>query len=358
MAPTQSLLTGGPVFSPPIHQSCLNCWVGCKRKALYIYRYGLHPKRLPLSEAMTVGSLTHSILYHGPNHLDIAQASKNLTITELTRQITSGEDAFGDNAPRIQLIEDSWSKSCAIAQILWDRFPPNPNHKLIAGEEYLILTLPSGVRIAGTLDRIILDTSTNTYWIRDYKISGRDVSFTVAGYRWSSQPWLYKLLLENHLRQPCSGFILDIIQKPTIKLSGEDCDTVLKIGPRGGKTLVKISEPKLSNYIDRCRTWYKDRGDESCRSFCELFPPDHYLSVIRDIDTQLLQLHFLLVSDEIIDLEEWPRDITGHHCHAYERLCDYYLLCNSNPQAWRAIIEAQYRVSVPETADQEIKSEE
>jgi hypothetical protein len=334
-------------FQPVCHQSSLKCYLSCKRKFLYCYLYGLHPARPHLSPSLTVGKMVHSLLYHGPDNIGEVKEDVQESKAVLTLQMNNGQDPFGDNERKIEAMEEAFSKSVAIAKILWEKFPPNPDHVILSSEKYLQTTVDLGgfqVPIAGKLDRVIFNKKDGTYYIRDYKTTSRDVDFTLSGYRWSAQPYFYKLLAEHNYQTKFRGFILDIIQIPTIKMCGKDKDKI--INAKGKEEYV--GEPLLSNYIARCKAWYEEAGQTACRSFCEVFPAD--LSAPSDILSGLNEYSGALnLRQPYPDL--WPRDITGSHCKGFNRQCEYYSLCNLDPSAWPVLIEKDYTVQSPDIGE-------
>lgn len=348
-------------YESPLHQSALNCWLSCKRKYLFQYRLGLAPRRPSLAPSATLGSLIHSILSLGLEQATLDHLSNLSTLEFIIRE---GGDEFGDIAKRHNMMEELWSKAKVVVTILQETYPPNPKHKVIFNEQYfqadVLLPHNRTLPIGGTLDRVIHNEEDDTYWIRDYKSTSRDVLFTLTGYRWSAQLWLYKLLFELTQSKPCRGFILDIIQTPSIKLSGEDRDFAMREITKGkNKGEMKkdyIGEPLFKNYLARCKQWYTDNKDSACRSFREMFPTNSYRTIPPDLYQQL-QNYYTQTPDTICP-DVWPRDMSGSACKSYQRVCDYYTLCNTCQQAWPILMASDYIVKPPATPTDATASDE
>jgi hypothetical protein len=337
-------------FKPAISQSCVSCFCHCERRFMFTYLWGLHPKHPPLSIAMSTGSRVHELLSVGPDRISEIEEKNKVAENELVRQIDSGEDLFGENAKRIEALDDIWNKALAIANILWEKYPANPDHTII-GSEQLIQAPYGDIPLQGTLDKIISNKKDGTYYIRDYKCSSRPTEFVMTGMKWNIQSWMYKLLFELTHFVPCTGFIWDVIQVPSIKMSGADRDfTMTEIVSGKNKGEMKkeyIGEPQLKNYITRCKEWYSVNGDQSCRSFCERFPNSYYLSVPLDISSTLTRVY-----DAVLNREPhpnyWPRDVSGHSCKGFNRVCELYGLCNLDTAAWPIQIEKDFTLKNPD----------
>jgi hypothetical protein len=169
---------------------------------------------------------------------------------------------------------------------------------------------------------VVRNTETKQVWIRDYKTSGRDVQYTLAGYLFSLQCRIYRLLAHSTGYSP-EGFILDILQSPSIKFCKKD------------KT--------FDDYVKRVKLWYAEKGDKSVRSFSIRYaePP-----MPEELEKVLTFTWSYVIRPPLAHL--FRRDVTGHSCKRYERLCDYYQLCSSDEAVWPVLIASNYEVVPPE----------
>lgn len=342
--------SGMETFTAPFHQSSFCTYLSCKRKFLFRHRLCLTPKRESLKPSATLGTFIHSILALG---LKPAADAFTSNLSALESQMLDTGDEFGDLAKKYSTLKELWEKAKVVTTILLETFPPKPTHKVIFKEQYFQTTLafyPFPMIIGGTLDRVILNEEDGSFWIRDYKSTSRPIEELLAGYRWSAQLWFYKLLFELTQDKPCRGFILDVVQTPSIKLSGEDRDFTLqeitKGKNKGEPKKVYEGEPKFENYLARCKRWYADNKDSTCRSFCEMFPSRLYRTLPPDLHWNMGRACQSLPAEINPDL--WPRDMTGSACKSFSRICDYYPLCNSAQEGWPILIPADYTVTPPD----------
>ena len=141
------------------------------------------------------------------------------------------------------------------------------------------------------------------------------------------------------------GFILNIVQVPGIKFGTYDRDyteyehTFIR-GKRKGETEMRkeyTGEPTFENYLARCKEWYDSKGSEAARSFAIQYNEP---LVPRELEDVLLYVDNC--NNRVPTPENFRRDLTQGHCKAYERVCDYYPLCNTSTDAWSTIIENEY----------------
>ena len=236
------------------------------------------------------------------------------------------------------------------------------------------------IPIEGTLDEGVLDEQASCVYIRDTKTTGRPVEFTLTGYSYSLQCRLYRILIDAWLRSqketplvgvtkisdlpPTStGFILDILQKPTIRMCDKDrpfteYNAILSRGPRKGQMEVRReyaegTSPVFENYLNRCREWYKEAGSEAASSFSVAYAEAPMPSELADA---LILGYYLTAQEPIPSL--FARDITSDACTAWDRVCLYYPLCSTSEAAWPAIIESKYEQVPPPKIEEEVKDNE
>lgn len=359
-------------YVSPVHQSTVPTCEGCKRRMLFRHRWCLFLKQEALPKAASLGTMVHFLLSRPP---ETANADFIIMVegqvAELQSTIDAGEDMLGVAAGSIATLATNISKALAMVAILREKYPVPANLKSLAKELYMQapITLPDGtiVPCAAQLDSIEQDTESGRIFVRDYKTTGLPIMFTLTGYMYSIQPRLYRLLAdcwvkENTSQPEVSGYLLDILQTPDIKMCGKDKDCTesehtLTRGPRKGETEIRkdyTGEPKLENYIARCKEWYEEKGEDSVASYTIYFGEPALNTEVVDALRRTWKYASLL--EPIPD--NYPRDITASACKAYRRVCEYYPLCSTAEAAWPAIIENTYTITPPEdTPDSEPTTE-
>jgi len=363
-------------YIQPLHQSSIGTCLHCKRAYMFRYRWCIFPKQKPFAVAANQGNLLHRLIEAGPDNIEMVRTKVKERIQYLIGHIEAGEDLLGYLAQEVNELDNQFDKALVMATILWEKYPRPEHHEILAKEKSvemgLRLSRPGDpplpvdtIRLGGRLDEIVLDTKSGLIYIKDYKTSSRDVMFTLAGYHWSLQCRLYRLLAGALLQDPSfaprghtpDGFILDILQVPTISMGGGDRDYTehehtLTRGPRKGETEMRRDyegEPKFENYLQRCREWYAREGNNAVQSFAIRFTepvlPDELL-----LDLQVAAVYQVLPAG---NPGLFPRDETTSHCKYMNRICPYYDLCCTDEASWPGIIESKYEVKPPKEKKEE-----
>ena len=131
-------------------------------------------------------------------------------------------------------------------------------------------------------DMLLYHHTQNSLWIVDYKTTGISPRIRAASCPIEPQTQHYMSILHNMLQRgtlqtqydlpsdvTVGGMLHVIIRKPTISFGQADRDytldtTPLKSGPRKGEPRnekVYMGEPRIENYLERCRQWYRGEKD-------------------------------------------------------------------------------------------------
>ncbi len=362
-------------YKLPLRQSSVGTCLHCKRCFMFRSRWLLYPKNPGPRVAANLGRMVHWLLAEGPDSPpELVKNTHELQIIPLEKLITEDQDPFGEAASAIRIIHASVDKAIAVASMIWDNFPPSEDEEVIACEQHVRsgFSVPTSqgsveMELEGTLDKITRSKSSGRAWCRDFKSTSRDPNTILTGYSYSLQCRMYRLLAESFLYAAADkenpealspdanprvyGFVLDILQMPGIKMSGADRaytehEHTFTRGARKGETEMRRDhhgEPILENYITRCLQWYTDKGTKPVESHAIAYTEPIFNSELRQA---LLIANTHNVCDP--DPELFSRDTTTTHCTAWNRVCDYYPLCNSDYPAWPALMDQFYTQKTPE----------
>ena len=342
----------------PHHQSSISDCLHCKRCWMFKNRWGIKPKRRKLKTSAKLGSLAHRLLELGPEGEGQVRKEVSDRLTQIQNDIEATGDLFGNLEYEATHLQELLDKAVVMVHILWNKYPVSDSYTVLEKEKKVTVkvALPTGreVLLAGTIDEVLQNNETREIWNKDHKTTGRNIDFTLTGYQFGLQCRLYRILSAYYLNTKITGFILNILQTPTIKFGLYDRDFTeaehtFKTGKRAGETELRKTyegEPKFENYLKRCKEWYENQGIASARSFSirytEPLFPDELVAAIEDAEN----CNALKATPELFD-----RDVSGTTCKAWERVCDYYPLCKTNPAAWSDIINNEYEI-VRETEDE------
>jgi hypothetical protein len=322
----------------------VSTWGGCERYYFYRIRWGLVPKVEERKPAAKLGILFHRLTEVGPDKVDVVRKEVRDAQNELMKMVEAGEDLTGDIARTVEAMTDVFNKAVVLAKIFWDY--PVPDYLvtirdekpieldisfripcLITGDKYIALP----VKVIP--DKLQKDTRNDNIWIRDRKTTSKDVSLISAGYEWSTACRLYRIGVRKYLetignRGKLVGFILDLIQTPTIKMCGKD--------EKNAKAWNCSIEDA---YYRRVKEWYDEKGEKVLTSkgimFGEkLYPDELCRQISRADDLQNRDLQHGL----------FDRDATGTYCTRYDKQCIYYDLCSSSRGAWPGMINRRFNV--------------
>jgi|GEM_PF-2670817 len=358
---------GLETFIQPIHQSSLILWKKCPRKGFFRYRLGLVQKKAPVKEAAQLGQIVHKLLEVGPGNENSVRQWAMETVAEHIAAVEKGEDLLGQSLQAIQATEKNFNTAVMMASVFHEQYPENSNLETLCSEEYIadFFEMDSGVYwLAGTLDRGLRLKTDGTYWIKDFKTTTKDPDVKLAGYLWGPQLRMYRLLFLTYLRRTIDpealpkGFIVNLIQAPTIRMGLMDRDwimeeKVLTRGPRKGQTVsekVYDGEPKFENYLKRCKEWYAENKEgRPIRSFMMPFVEP---LVPRSFELALAEVSMWQKANcrkSLSELaEKFYPDVTGTSCSDFQSTCEYYPLCQRECVSWGHVIADQYRQETPE----------
>ncbi len=330
-----------PDFGSCVSASCIYTGRGCERCFYYRHRLGIVLKAEGHKPSARLGSLYHRLKHLGPDGVEVVRLEVVAEQKELMKQIAAGDDLVGDLARTATAMTDLYNKALVMAQIYWKNYPIPDYLESISNEELVEVDIDVPlfdgrnivVRVKSRLDKMIRDTRNNDLWIRDEKTTGRSLASVYTGYHFSVQCRLYRVVGSEVLDQPVKGFILDVTKTPGIKLSAKD---------NKNAAARKITPAKA--YLQRVEDWYKDQKEPGMDSraimFNEPVLPDE---LIRD----------LLFANDLLNRpmipESFRRDTTTKYCMRYEKVCEYYDLCNTSQAGWPGLIENKYKIREKQT---------
>lgn len=378
----------------PIRQSTCHTCHACIRKCMFRNRLGLVPNRRKFKSAAHLGTLVHRFQQVGLAAKDVAKVRQEVEkeLEPCRQAIYSNDDLFGDAARTIKAAEDNFSLAWVMAELFAEAYPTTPALQSVVKEQEVeaSITIHEGgetlpVWLAGRLDDLQQLSTDDSFWIRDFKSTSRDLDDILVGYQWGPQLRIYRILanawLHQHGReflqtrprpmQPVGmvarietrGFILNVLQRPGIILSGADRNfsvkqRVLKSGPRKGETVedkTYYGEPLFNNYLNRVRDWYRAQvaSGEMKQPFTSLMVPftepvmtDHFAQFLLGVRWVCT---VRLGNASPADLaRNFPKDPSGSACRAFEQTCDYYPLCCAEPDNWPSIITASFKQEKPD----------
>tara|TARA_R100000655_G_C2997228_1_gene193832 strand:+ start:2435 stop:3652 length:1218 start_codon:yes stop_codon:yes gene_type:complete len=247
---------------------------------------------LQWSEALSHGSWFHTYLEfidHDQAIIDEAYMdSLRLRKQELDK-ICDSRGIKGESKDKVLSREEkSAMEAKAWAEALW-MVPMSNNltaYQYLKQDHFMFLDTELHVKTkekyprAATFDALLYHKKQNSLWIVDYKTTSMSVQNRLMTCPVEFQTNHYLFILKyckediaRHFNLPedvkVGGMIHIAIEKPTIKFGIKDRDfqyttKTLSRGPRKGQTITEkiySGEPKLKNYIDRCRDWYTRTGD-------------------------------------------------------------------------------------------------
>jgi hypothetical protein len=320
---------------------------------MFKYRWCIYPKRRMFKMAPSIGRLGHKLFELGPEGVERVREEVYSHVERLEAEIDKGGDIFGDIALTIQGLIDAFNKALVMVNVFWDKYPVGENYKALCKEKHVVheVELPNGIKtkLSGTIDEILQNLSDGAVWNRDHKLSSRPAEHTLAGYKYSAQCRQYRVLAEAEVGQPIHGFVLNILQVPSIKLCSADKDYkeythTFTRGAKKGQTEQRkeyYGEPKFENYLKRCKEWYEENGQEAAHSYSIQYGEPIWTPEFVEL---ISRTHFYMNQQDPHDPLQFHRDQTRRSCTDYNRICDYYPLCRTNPASWGPIIEQDYEV--------------
>jgi hypothetical protein len=386
---------------PPIRASSYQKLLSCPFQYYLSERLGLFPA-LSWSEALSRGSWFHKRLEVADHTPEEVAAFMTHTLNSRFSEIREIAKATGIVGDQLGLILQKEEEDCRTSWAWFDAacevpittrplvtFGPtlnkytgevisgyfqHPRWKLLGRELLVTVSLP-GFRtpLAGRLDALYHNLDSNTLWILDGKTCREaprirlaicPVEFATRHYLFMTQELLDSGLLHSRYQLPSDvklgGMVHVAFQKPTINFAQCDRDytldtTPLKSGPRKGEPRnekVFFGEPRIHNYLTRCRAWYLSKGEyEALRPARETLSDDPTTgppvnmswtsASILDEDTLLeyrSQLEFIheYATRNPVPFR-FPR--VGSSCLSFSRLTPYFPFYVTPPKDWPEVIQ-------------------
>lgn len=323
----------------PISASSIVDGLRCNRLYFFRSRWAIRPKISPYSKGATTGSLVHDLMKGGREGIEKVHQRVVKRHSKLVERIKAGEDLTGDLVRTANDLNHLYQKALAICTIFWNRFPPKDYMETICREERKESFLPSTTTPAVWIaDWIVRDKRDGSVWIRDIKTTGEESAAILTGFLYSIQCRFYRLMTaQEEWGDMVKGFILDIINTPTIKICGKD-----------DKAAAKLGCTPFEAYVQRVKEWYEvqaNKVDDAMISVAIVFNEDiHNAEIIDALDT------ITCLQEQDCTPSNFNRDLTRSRCYWNRRACPYYPLCSSNESAWPSLIEKYYEIrEKPET---------
>lgn len=345
-------------------QSSTKTALGCERKWFLGRKLGLGLKGIEIKESADLGQIYHKFQQFGPGNEAKVQAWVTKRQANLMQKIDKGEDLDGQMARLVNSLTVSTHKAEAMAKIFWEKYS-TPDYLKVLGVEIkyrasVTLKNPNAtiggcptitIQLEGTIDKLIQDTRNNNIWIRDHKSTGRPLELLFNGFPWSIQARIYRILMtaycqQNKILGKITGFILDGILKPGIKLCGKD-----------NKNAAAWNCTVDEAYLRRVKDWYKGKEAENegstVKSQSIMFNEP---LVSAELQRDLLKMHNLSKRDN--DPRSYNRDESRSHCSVYEKPCIYMSLCSTPITQWPELIDDKYKVKKVESVEVELTASE
>ena len=329
------------------HQSSISCAHGCERCWFFAERWGVELRGVKVKEGATLGNIYHKFQKLGPGNQDLVKPWVSKMQLELMARVEKGEDLDGQILRLANLLTTLYNKAEAMAKLFWERYPTPSYLKTIETEMNCSLTIPSGplagMVLEGTIDKLLEDTRSADFWIRDHKSTGlKTLDVIFAGFPWSPQARIYRILTVAYLvktgQDPkwalahTKGFILDGIMKPGIKLCGKD--------DKNSKVWNCSVEDA---YLRRVKEWYTDGDKVAIKSQAIMFNEPLYS---MEFSAELIKMYDL--SKRGNNPREYQRDPSRFHCFLYDSPCIYHDLCGSPMSRWPELFDTKYKIKEEE----------
>ena len=319
------------------HQSSISCAHGCERCWYFSERWGVKLRGIKVQEGATLGNIYHKFQKLGPEKQDLVRPWVSKMQTDLMARVDKGEDLDGEMLRLANLLTILYNKAEAMAKLFWERYPTPSYLKTIGVEINHSVTIQDGLLkglvLEGTIDKLVQDTRNGNVWIRDHKSTGmKTLDVIFAGFPWSTQARIYRILAENFCAKPghkVTGFILDGIMKPGIKLCGKD--------EKNSKIWNCSAEDA---YLRRVKEWYSEKDTNAIKSQAILYNEPLYS---KELTYELLKMKQLgsLANDPTV----YKRDPSRFHCFLYDSPCIYLDLCEAPMSRWPELFDTKYRIA-------------
>jgi hypothetical protein len=313
----------------PVSQGGIANAKHCARFYLYRHKWGIVPRVTKYSSSPKLGNIVHSMMQNGKDNTKVVQEQVMKSYNILMERIKKGEDLDGYLASEAAEIGELYNKALAICTIYWEKFPPKEyiqthSRELVLESVYQPPVSNKEVPLIGIIDWLVEDSRNGSMWIRDFKTTGLSFVLKKTGIIFGLQGRYYRFLCKDTV----SGFILDMIKTPSIKLCGKD-----------HKTAKELDITAEEAYKIRVEEWYEVQ-EESMSSEAVAFlkePVDN-----KELMTHLNHACHLWLAPCVPT--NFMRDITLSKCTGYRTQCPYYCLCSSAESTWPAQIEQFFQI--------------
>ena len=352
----------------PMRSTASSCLSQCERKFMFRERYGLVP-RANYQAALVLGELVHLYITTvfrtgdeeaGRAGVKMAVARQQATIVEsLTggRKLTKRDSVQPEWATQqMEALAQDAKKAEMMGRIFVDKFMGTVGNMEVVSEFIeapLHWEMPDReVPLAGRLDLVLRDKKTGKYWIWDLKTMSAKFSSLnrAAMFKQDVQPWFYKLLLTQALRErgykghdgkrpSVAGVIHVIYQKPGPQFCGKD------------KT--------FDDYVVRCKKDFYELRFAEVRAGTRKDGPPVLVSklplgrVPGWVMTRINQLEYACSTpicdnigaplDTLKDksfFSKWAPNCTA--CFDYNTECAYLPLCKVSEELWPRVVANHY----------------
>jgi PD-(D/E)XK nuclease superfamily len=165
-----------------------------------------------------------------------------------------------------------------IKHLSWMEFLGQSRYRPLLKEALFSAVTPSGVPLAGQIDYLMYDQSTNRIWIVDYKTCTGSTTLRANACPYENANHHYNLLICLCLPQlikmfnlpsnvTLGGMIHILIEKPLIRFGTKDrANTETETTKADGSVSTKrlwFGDPLWTKYIERCQDWYNGVGEFS-----------------------------------------------------------------------------------------------
>lgn len=339
------------VREPPIRSSSLDVLASCPRKFMWSSRLGLK-RRGQYVPSLEVGTMVHAIIAGVLKGGDLEKVVADLKEKE---HAALREHAAKGGLPTQLAVEvtarqqvDDRAKATMIASIFLTQYscsilaPFDP----ISGLSEVPLEAETRYGLLrGRLDLVLQSKDQGEYWVTDFKTldASRSTLDRAAQVRFEPQPWIYRHLLQAYLGPTArvAGCVHIIIQKPNLKF----CRTDTAAGRAQNR------DP-FQSYLDRCRVnFYAKRFAAFAAGEKGACPPIlvRTQSMAGQPDPEWLSAR--LEAYEMwstVDVDSALFYPVHSSCFHFNRRCQFFDLCMSDPGAWGSEIAQKYVTSFRE----------
>jgi hypothetical protein len=276
---------------------------------------------------MDLGTIYHRFMKEGPGSEDIVRNWVREKQAVLEHEAANQEDPDDALIKHINELTDLYHKAEVMATIYWEKYPRGEDRETLAREQHIVVD-----DVEGTVDEIELYLPSGQVSLRDTKTTGDSLDAILTGYQYGLQLRTYRYLAEEWCREnghpEPSGFIIDAVLMPTIKLCKKD----LKQAKIDGCT------PETA-YLLRVEQWYEDNCVTAMTSVPMKFTEpvmteelDHAFETIREL------------AGREPDPRNYKKDVTGSYCMYFKKQCPFYSLCKIDPSMWPVELDEHYEI--------------